>query len=94
MADKTALDKADRRRRLASVYINLAFLGSHVERARKTMKELKGHWDVDRMLKYSDDQLDHIEYCVKDISGERIEMTKAGNAHDLACILYLFKLTR
>ena len=30
-------------------------LGSHVERARKTLKEIEGRWDLKRALKYTDD---------------------------------------
>jgi hypothetical protein len=64
---------------LDSVYINLAFLGSHVERARKTMKELKGRWDLEKVLKYSDDQFGHIEYCVNDLSGKVMKYIQEGD---------------
>ena len=55
---------------LDSVYKSLAFLGSHVERARKTLKEMENRWDLKSVLRHSDDQLGHIECCVKDLSGK------------------------
>ncbi len=64
---------------LDSVYINLAFLGSHVETARKTLKEMEGRWERESLLKYSDDLLGHIEYCVKDLSGKVMRYIQEGD---------------
>ena len=58
---------------LCSVYVQMRFLDSHVERAIQNIKEMENLWDPRRVLQYYQEQLDYIDYCVKDISGKIIK---------------------
>jgi hypothetical protein len=48
----------------------MAFLDSHIDRAKDTAKEMEPLMDAKGMLKYYREQLDHVSYCVKDLSGK------------------------
>ena len=64
--DETGGGKDD----LCRVYASMAFLDSHIDAAKKTVKEMESLMDAGRMLKYYREQLDYVSYCVKDISGK------------------------
>jgi hypothetical protein len=62
--------ESGRKNALFRIYVNMTFLGSRVETARKTLKEMEGFLDMRGILDYSEEQLGHVEYCVKDTSGK------------------------
>jgi hypothetical protein len=64
---------------LCSVYVQMRFLDSHVERARQNIKEMENLWDPRRVLQYYQEQLDYIDYCVKDISGKIMKYIQEGD---------------
>jgi hypothetical protein len=64
---------------LFRIYANMAFLGSRVERARRTLKEMEGFMDMKNILDYSGEELYHIEYSVKDLSGKIMKYIQEGD---------------
>ncbi len=52
---------------LHSVYVNMKFLETHVEMARKNIKQLEELKDI-RICKYSIQEFDYIDDCLKDMS--------------------------
>jgi hypothetical protein len=70
--------ESGRKNALLRIYASMTFLGSRVETARKTLKEMEGFLDMKGILDYSGEQLDHIEYCVKDTSGKIMKYIQEG----------------
>lgn len=64
---------------LCSVYVQMRFLDSHVDRVKQNIKEIGSLWDPTRVLQYYEEQFDFVDYCLKDISGKLMKYIQEGD---------------